>query len=72
MPEASPDGQTRYTFSGISVYHPRFFDSVPGGRYSVVPMLYAAAALQQVTGEIYTGIWHDIGTLERLEALRGR
>jgi MurNAc alpha-1-phosphate uridylyltransferase len=72
MAEASPDGQTRYTFSGISVYHPRFFDSVPGGRYSVVPMLYAAAALQQVTGEIYTGIWHDIGTLERLEALRGR
>jgi MurNAc alpha-1-phosphate uridylyltransferase len=72
MPEAGPDGQTRYTFSGISVYHPRFFDSVPGGRYSVVPMLYAAAALQQVTGEIYTGIWHDIGTLERLDALRGR
>ena len=59
-----------YTFSGISVYHPRFFKSAPGGRYSVVPMLRAAMALTQVTGEIFRGEWHDIGTLERLEALR--
>jgi MurNAc alpha-1-phosphate uridylyltransferase len=66
-----PDGQPRYTFSGISVYHPRFFDSAPGGRYPVVPMLRTAMALQQVTGEIYTGVWHDTGTPERLETLRG-
>lgn len=59
-----------YTFSGISVYHPRFFESAPGGRYSIVPMLRAAMALKQVTGEIFRGEWHDIGTLERLEALR--
>jgi len=58
-------------FSGISVYHPRFFASAPGGKYSVVPMLRAAAALQCVTGEVYRGDWHDIGTLERLEHLRG-
>ena len=64
------EGQTRYTFSGISVYHPRFFAAASAGRYSVVPMLRAAMALHQVTGEIYTGPWHDIGTLERLEALR--
>ena len=67
---AGPDGQPRHTFSGIGVYHPRFFDSAPGGRYSVVPMLKAAIALQQVTGEIYRGVWHDTGTLERLETLR--
>jgi MurNAc alpha-1-phosphate uridylyltransferase len=66
-----PGAQQRYTFSGISVYHPRFFSSAPGGRYSTVPMLRKAAALQQVTGEIYKGVWHDIGTLERLETLRG-
>jgi MurNAc alpha-1-phosphate uridylyltransferase len=66
-----PGTQQRHTFSGISVYHPRFFSSAPGGRYSTVPMLRKAAALQQVTGEIYKGIWHDIGTPERLEALRG-
>jgi MurNAc alpha-1-phosphate uridylyltransferase len=67
---AGPDKPPRYTFSGISVYHPRFFDSTPDGRYSVVPMLITAAAVQHVTGEVYRGVWHDIGTLERLEALR--
>ena len=66
-----PDGQPRLTFSGISVYHPRFFASAPGGKYSVVPMLRAAAAQRHVTGEIYRGTWHDIGTRERLDCLRG-
>jgi MurNAc alpha-1-phosphate uridylyltransferase len=66
----SPDGQPRLTFSGISVYHPRFFESAKPGRFSIVPMLRDAMSLQRVTGEMYRGSWHDIGTVERLEALR--
>jgi len=65
-----PDGQPRFTFSGISVYNPRFFEATSAGRFSVVPMLIKAAALKYVTGEIYRGAWHDVGTLERLEHLR--
>lgn len=68
----SEQGEPRYTFSGISVYNPRFFLAAPGGRYSVVPMLQSAMASQKVTGEVYRGAWHDIGTLERLEKLRGQ
>ena len=64
------DGQPRHTFSGISVYHPRFFDAASPGNFSVVPLLQTAMALNQVTGQLYTGMWHDIGTAERLEALR--
>ena len=64
------DGQPKYTFSGISVYHPRFFESAPGGRYSVVPMLQKAMGNRLITGEVFRGVWHDIGTLERLENLR--
>ena len=66
----TPDTRPHYTFSGISVYHPRFFESTSTGRFSVVPMLNDAMAKRQVTGEIHKGAWHDIGTLERLEALR--
>ena len=66
------NGQTRLTFSGISVYHPRFFDSTSAGRFSVVPMLNTAMASLQVTGELYKGVWHDIGTRERLETLRSQ
>jgi len=63
-------GHPKYTFSGISVYHPGFFEKAPGGRHSVVPMLKEAMALRRVTGELYRGCWHDVGTIERLEALR--
>ena len=64
------DGAVRHTFSGISVYHPRFFADVGEGNFSVVPLLQAAMAQHRVTGEIFTGPWHDVGTLERLEGLR--
>ena len=64
------DRQPRFTFSGISVYHPRFFESASPGNFSVVPMLQAAMAQQQVTGQLFNGVWHDIGTRERLEELR--
>lgn len=66
------DGPARHTFSGISVYHPRFFKSAPGGSFSVVPLLQAAMAAQHVTGELFKGVWHDIGTVERLETLRNQ
>ena len=62
-------GQPRYTFSGIAVYHPRFFAGTRAGRFSVVPMLRSAAAGRQVTAELYRGAWHDIGTIQRLEKL---
>jgi len=68
---ASDDGRS-HTFSGISVYHPRFFNSASQGRFSVVPLLFAAAKLRRLTGEIHRGNWHDIGSLERLEKLRNQ
>ncbi len=63
---SEPDGQLRHTFSGISVYHPRFFDTTPTGRFSVVPVLREAMNARRVTGELFRGYWRDIGTVERL------
>ena len=68
----SETGQALHTFSGISVYHPRFFTAAPTGNFSVVPMLQTAMTQQHVTGELYKGTWHDVGTLERLENLRNQ
>lgn len=63
------DGPTRYTFSGISQYHRSFFDGLLPGKQALAPLLHAAAKQQQVTGELFTGVWSDIGTLERLQVL---
>lgn len=64
------DGPAKQTFSGIGVYHPRLFDGCSPGKFSVVPLLRTAMRDHLVTGELFTGTWDDIGTLERLETLR--
>lgn len=60
------------TFSGVAVYHPRMFDACEPGRFSVVPLLRAAANEHVVTGEWHRGTWSDAGTLDRLKAIRSR
>lgn len=57
------------TFSGIGVYHPRLFDGVSREVFPLAPLLRAAMARGEVSGEHYTGQWFDIGTPQRLEAL---
>ncbi len=64
------EGGDKLTFSGIGVYHPRLFDDCTPGKFSVVPLLHSTMENHLVTGELYKGGWEDIGTLERLEAVR--
>jgi MurNAc alpha-1-phosphate uridylyltransferase len=63
-------GETRHTFSGISVYHPRLFTGCAAGKFSVVPLLRSAIDEHMVTGELFHGGWGDIGTLQRLDDVR--
>lgn len=55
-----------YIFSGVTVYHPDFFKHATTGRYSVTPMMRQFAEHQSITGELYHGLWFDIGSLEQL------
>lgn len=57
----------KYLFSGIACYHPDFFKNKSGSRASITPWLQAAADNKQITGELHTGLWFDIGSIERLE-----
>jgi MurNAc alpha-1-phosphate uridylyltransferase len=65
------DGSPRYTFSGIAQYQARFFDELEPGKQALAPLLRAAAARGQVSGELFQGSWVDIGTVERLQHLNG-
>ncbi|MDT8398043.1 MAG: nucleotidyltransferase family protein [Pseudomonadales bacterium] len=62
-------GQQTLTYSGISVFRPAFFAGLEPGFRALAPLLTAAIARQQVSGEFYGGTWQDIGTPERLRAL---
>ena len=68
------DPQPRHTFSTIALYHQAFFDTLPYGnpdgvKAPLAPMLRAAMDNQQVSAELYTGAWTDVGTPERLADL---
>jgi len=60
------------TFSGIARYRPSFFADAQAGRFSVAPMLFAAADRGQLSGSLYEGLWEDVGSPERLEQLNRR
>jgi MurNAc alpha-1-phosphate uridylyltransferase len=59
-----------YTYAGTGVFSPRFFADVPDGAVlKLRPLLDAAIARNQLTGEHHAGRWIDVGTPERLAEL---
>lgn len=64
------DGAEKLTFSGIGLYHRDLFKdlefSVPN---KLAPILREAMTQNRVSGEKYTGPWHDVGTPQRLQEL---
>ena len=63
------EGDSKHTFSGIGVYSPKLFKDCQPGRFPLAPLLFEAIAQNQATGEVYRGIWEDVGTVERLQKL---
>ena len=60
----------RYTYAGVAVMSPSLLDPVkPGEKAPLAPLLYRAAAEGRLGGELYEGLWQDVGTVERLAEL---
>ena len=64
-----PHADKQYTFSGIGVYQRDLFTSLGSGVRKLAPILREAMTQQRVSGELHSGLWSDVGTAERLEAL---
>ena len=62
-------GKNPLTFSGIGYYHPALFKGLPYGKHPLAPLLREAMKTRQVSGELFSGDWRDIGTPERLAEL---
>ncbi len=62
--------EAAYTFSGLACFKRAMFEHLEPGKRALRPVLEAAIKEQQLMGELYTGLWSDIGTLERLHQAR--
>ena len=61
---------SRFTFSGIGVYHRALFAHTAAGvKAPLAPLLRLAIDAGRVSGEHYAGRWVDVGTPDRLNAL---
>lgn len=75
---ALSQADVKYTFSTIGLYRRALFEppycSIPAGnpagvKAPLAPLLRAAMDNHQITAELYTGPWTDVGTPERLAQL---
>ncbi|WP_082454202.1 N-acetylmuramate alpha-1-phosphate uridylyltransferase MurU [Thiomonas bhubaneswarensis] len=82
-PEHNPDGDMaldaqgrirregeRLNYGNIGVFHPALFAGQPRAQaWKLFPWLYCAVDAGRVSGEVFSGIWHNVGTPEQLAAL---
>lgn len=62
-----PEGEPRLTYSGIGVYKADFFQDCRAGRFPLLPLMQSAMAVEALSGELYSGRWMDVGTVENLQ-----
>ena len=63
----------RYTYSGVALMKPALVAPVkPGDKAPLAPLLYDAARRGKLGGELYQGLWQDVGTIERLAELEAQ
>jgi MurNAc alpha-1-phosphate uridylyltransferase len=60
---------SRHTFSGIAVYRCAFFAGCTDGVFPLKPLLLRSMAARRCSAQLYTGVWEDVGTPQRLAAL---
>jgi N-acetyl-alpha-D-muramate 1-phosphate uridylyltransferase len=63
------EGIEKLTYSGIGLYHPKFFKKCNPGRSPLAPLLHQSAQANDLTGQHYKGMWSDVGTPSRLEEI---
>ena len=64
------EGAPRYTYAGVAVMSPRLVEAVKrGDKAPLAPLLRRAADERRLSGEVFRGLWQDVGTAERLAEL---
>ncbi len=66
---ALPQAERQFTVAGIAVYRSTLFDGCSAGAFPLKPLLLRSMAARRCAAELYEGLWEDVGTPERWEAL---
>jgi MurNAc alpha-1-phosphate uridylyltransferase len=67
------DAQPRLTFGSIALYDTRMFRALPRGtRRALTPYYRETIARGLASGELYDGMWDNVGTVAQLQALDER
>jgi N-acetyl-alpha-D-muramate 1-phosphate uridylyltransferase len=66
---AIADAASRHTFACIAVYRAAFFAGCSDGVFPLKPLMLRSMAAKRCSAQLYTGVWEDVGTLQRLQAL---
>lgn len=62
-------GSTGLTYAGVGIYTPAFFAGMAPGKVPLRPLLDAAISSSSLGARYFDGLWADVGTPERLQAL---
>jgi N-acetyl-alpha-D-muramate 1-phosphate uridylyltransferase len=69
----SGDAEPRLTFGSIALYDTRMFRALPRGtRRALTPYYRETIARGLASGELYDGLWDNVGTVAQLQALDER
>jgi N-acetyl-alpha-D-muramate 1-phosphate uridylyltransferase len=63
------DGKNKFTYSGIGLYSADFFLEQKPGKTPLAPLIRNKCELDLVSGQLHSGLWTDVGTIERLQQL---
>jgi MurNAc alpha-1-phosphate uridylyltransferase len=59
-----------WTYAGVGLFRAELFAGCTPGRFPLLPLLQRAIALGRLRGQVYRGLWSDVGSAERLSALQ--
>jgi N-acetyl-alpha-D-muramate 1-phosphate uridylyltransferase len=63
------DRAPRLTYANIGVLRAEFFAGRPAGRFPLAPLMFEWIRQGRVSGELYRGRWHNLGTPKQLTQL---
>ncbi len=54
--------ENKFTYANIGIFRPEFFAGAPTGAFPLRDLMFKHIAANNVTGQYFAGLWHNIGT----------